>query len=91
MELVQSGNFQQLTKQAGSFSFKGDTYITHSPLLKGEEKPRCIPCHCEYTVKHILFQCIDLHDIRKQYYDIINYKELFYGNVYRLINFLRRH
>ena len=38
----------------------GHTYFTHSYLLKGEDMPWCIPCHCPDTVKHILLDCIDV-------------------------------
>ena len=32
----------------------GHIYFTHSYLLKGEDMPWCIPCHCPDTVKHKL-------------------------------------
>ena len=42
----------------------GHTYFTQSYLLKGEDTPWCIPCHCPDTVKNTLLDCIDLHDTR---------------------------
>ena len=66
------------------------TYFTHSYLLKGEDMPWCIPCHCPDTVKHILLDCIDLRDTRIKYYrDIDTMKKLFNENVSNIINYLK--
>ena len=68
----------------------GHTYFTHSYLLKGEDMPWCIPCHCPDTVKHILLDCIDPRDTRIKYYrNINNLKDLFNGNVKSICNFLK--
>ena len=68
----------------------GHTYFTHSYLLKGEDMPWCIPCHCRDTVKHILLDCIDLRDTRIKYYrNINNFKDLFNDNVKSICNFLK--
>ena len=68
----------------------GHTYFTLSYLLKGEDMPWCIPCHCSDTVKHILLDCIDLRDTRVKYYrNINNLKDLFNGNVKSICNFLK--
>ena len=68
----------------------GHTYFTHSYLLKGEEMLWCIPCHCPITVKHILLDCIDLHDTRiKCYRDIDTMKKLFNENICNIINYLK--
>ena len=68
----------------------GHTYFTHSYLLKGEDMPWRIPCHCPDTVKHILLDCIDLRDTRIKYYRDINMMEkLFNENVYNVINYLK--
>ena len=48
----------------------GHTYLTHNYILKSEDMPWCIPCHCPNTVKHILLHCIDLHEIRKLYFNV---------------------
>ena len=50
----------------------GHTYFTQSYLLKGDEMPWCIPCHCPDTVKHILLDCIDLCDTRINCYRNVN-------------------
>ena len=68
----------------------GHTYFTHSYLLKGEDMPWCIPCHCPDTVKHILLDCIDLRDTRIKYYrNINNLKDLLYGNIKVICNYLK--
>ena len=66
----------------------GHTYFTHSYLLKGEDMPWYIPCHCPDSVKHILFDCIDLRDTRIKYRDI-NMMEVINENVYNVINYLK--
>ena len=68
----------------------GHTYFTHSYLLKGEDMPWYIPCHCPDTVKNILLDCIDLRDTRIKYYrDINTMQKLFNENVYNVINYLK--
>ena len=68
----------------------GHTYFTHSYLLKGEDMPWCIPCHCPDTVKHILLDCIDLRDTRIKYYrNINNLKDLLYGNIKVICKYLK--
>ena len=66
------------------------TYFTHSYLLKGEDMPWCIPCHCPDTVQHILLDCIDLRDTRIKYYRNVNtMQKLFCENVFNIINYLK--
>ena len=68
----------------------GHTYFMHSYLLKVEDMPWCIPCHCPDRVKHILLDCIDLRDTRIKYYrDINTTQKLFNENVYNVINYLK--
>ena len=68
----------------------GHAYFTHSYLLKGEDMPWCIPCHCPDTVKHILLDCIDLRDTRIKYYrDVNNLKDLLYGNIFNVLSYLK--
>ena len=43
----------------------GHTRLTHSFLLKREDKPQCIGCDTQLTVKHFLLDCIDFIDIRR--------------------------
>ena len=49
----------------------GNSYITRSYLLKGEEQPQGIPCNAPLTVKHLLVDCIDLEPIRQRYFIVI--------------------
>ena len=55
----------------------GHTFITHSYLLKGEEPPWCVPCHQPLTVKHLLIDCWDLHDVRHKHYTADSLRTLF--------------
>ena len=44
------------------WSCDGVVYGTHfilSYILKGEDRPRCIGCDEDITVKHILLDCVD--------------------------------
>ena len=55
----------------------GHTRLTHSFLLKREDKPQCIPCDADLNVEHILIHCIDLALVRQNYFDVTTLKELF--------------
>ena len=46
----------------------GHSRLTHKHYLLGEKIPECIPCDCLLTIKHVLMECIDTADIRKQYF-----------------------
>jgi len=39
----------------------GHTYLTHGHLLRGETRPRCLPCHVELTVEHILLHFLSCY------------------------------
>ena len=45
----------------------GHSRLTHKHYLLGGDFPECIPCDCRLTIKHVLIECIDTADIRKQY------------------------
>ena len=47
----------------------GHSYSTHSFILKKEEAPVCVACNAVITVKHIWFECSDLLEIRKKYFE----------------------
>ena len=55
----------------------GHTQLTHCFLLKGEEPPQCIACDCQLTVKHILFDCVDIIESRNRHFNVDAFKELF--------------
>ena len=52
----------------------GHTHYTHSYLLKGEDRPDCIPCAEPLTVKHIL---IDYAIISSRHFHVFSLKDLF--------------
>ena len=45
------------------------SYLTHSFILRKEEAPVCVACNAIITVKHILIECADLLEIRKNYFE----------------------
>ena len=55
----------------------GHTHLTHAYLLKGEDRPECIPCACPLTVKHVLLDCDDFSHVRRNYYEENDMKDLF--------------
>ena len=68
----------------------GHTSLTHKFLLLREEKPFCVSCDCDYTVKHILLDCVELSYIRKKYYKYNTIKTLFdCVDTRRILDFLR--
>ena len=44
---------------------KGHTRLTHSCLLKREERPYCIGCDTPFTVRHFLLDCADFNRERR--------------------------
>ena len=55
----------------------GHSRLTHSHYLVNEDFPECIPCNCPMTIKHMLIECIDTAEIRRQYFNCIDLKTLF--------------
>ena len=55
----------------------GHTFYTHSYILKGEDRPQCVNCDEDITVKHILLDCVDFSDQRPRFYSSSNLKHLF--------------
>ena len=55
----------------------GHTFYTHSYILKGEDRSRCVGCDEDITVKHILLDCVDFLDQRPRFYSSPNLKHLF--------------
>ena len=45
-------------------------------LLNDEERPECIPCNSNYSLKHVLIDCVDVADVR-QTYNVNNLSNLF--------------
>ena len=46
-------------------------------LFLGEDRPRCVGCDEDITVKHILLDCVDFSDQRPRFYSSPNLKHLF--------------
>ena len=43
----------------------GHSYLSHSFILRKEEAPVCDACNTVLTVKHIMIECADLLEVRK--------------------------
>ena len=68
----------------------GHSYLTHSFILRKEEASVCVTCDTVITVKHILIECIDLVEIRKEYFVERSLHSLFRNIIPEAIfNFLR--
>ena len=55
----------------------GHSWVSHSFILRREERPRCFACDTDFTVKHFLIDCSDLIDQRKNFYEERNLQDLF--------------
>ena len=55
----------------------GHSRLTHRHYLVNEDFPECILCDCPMTIKHMLIECIDTAEIRRQYFNCIDLKTLF--------------
>ena len=51
--------------------------ITCGYLLNNEERPKCIPCNSNYSLKHILIDCADVVDVRQTFYNVNTVFDLF--------------
>ena len=55
----------------------GHSRLTNKHYLANEDPPECIPCNTPLTIKHVLLECVDTADIRKQYFSCPDLKTLF--------------
>ena len=55
----------------------GHSRLTHKHYLANEDPPECIPCNSLLTIKHVLIECVDTADIRKQFFNCPDLKTLF--------------
>jgi len=55
----------------------GHSRLNHSYLLSGDDPPTCQSCEIPLTVKHILVECRNLHDIREKYFTVYSVTDLF--------------
>ena len=68
----------------------GHSYMTHTYLLKNEDRPRCIQCNTDLSLHHILLDCVDFSDARKRFYNCRTLKQLFDMNIPKqIISFLK--
>ena len=44
-------------------------FLTHFYLLKSEEPPVCIPCDQLCSIEHLLTECVDLLEWRRQFFN----------------------
>jgi len=54
----------------------GHTHLTHSYLLSGDDQPECDVCQCPLTVKHIMIECVHLHDVQNKHFVASSMKDL---------------
>ncbi len=57
----------------------GHSRLTHSFIFEKEPPPECIGCNAPFTIKHILLECIDFADTRKNYFNCTDLYTLFKG------------
>ena len=55
----------------------GQTRITHSYLLLGEEQPQWVGCAAPFTVRHFLLEYDDFAQVRINCFHVENMKQLF--------------
>ena len=51
--------------------------FTHTCLLNNKERPECIPCNSNHSLKHVLIDCVDVTDVRQTFYNVNNISDLF--------------
>ena len=55
----------------------GHSKLTHQYLVTNDEIPFCVGCQKNFTIKHILTECLDFRDTREKYYRTENLKTIF--------------
>ena len=69
----------------------GHTRMTHSFLLSRGDKPKCIPCDTDFTVQHVLLDCIDLAPTRELFYSKTSMFDIFQTvDPTLILNFLKQ-
>jgi hypothetical protein len=51
--------------------------LTHSYLLNNEERPECILCNSNFSLKYVLIDCVDVADVRQTFYNANSLSNLF--------------
>ena len=67
----------------------GHGKLTHSSLLNNEERPECIPYNSNYSIKHVLIDCVDVVDVRENFYNVSNLCDLFTNVGDTILKFLK--
>jgi len=60
--------------------------LTHSYLLHNEERQEGFPRNSNYSLKHVLIECVDASDVRQTFYNVNNLTDLF-TNVDTILSF----
>ena len=69
----------------------GNTRVTHSYLLQGEEQPECVDCDAPFTVGHFLLECGVFAQVRNNCFHVENMKQLFQAiHIDSIMPFLRQ-
>ena len=55
----------------------GHSRLTHSYLLNNEERPECIPYNPNFSLKHVLIDCVAVADVRQTFYNANSLSNLF--------------
>ena len=55
----------------------GHSFLTHSYILKQEDPPWCFACDAKLSIKHLLIDCWDVHDVRRKHFSAETLKVLF--------------
>ena len=55
----------------------GHSRLTQSYLLNIEERPMCIPWNSNYSLRHVLIDCMDVVDVRQIFYNVNCLSNLF--------------
>ena len=56
---------------------KSTVAVTHSYLLKNDERLECIPWDSHYSLKQVLIDYVDVAYIRQTFYNVNNLYDLF--------------
>ena len=56
---------------------RGHCRLTHSYLLNNEERPEFIPYNSNYSLRHVLIDCVDVADVRQTFYNVNNLSHFF--------------
>jgi hypothetical protein len=45
-------------------------------MLNNEERPECIPCNSNFSLRQVLIDCVDVVDVRQAFYNVNNLYDL---------------